>query len=72
MTKKYHKAMIRIGVNVRQARKAAGITQDELAARTGIFRTYLSRIESGQANPTLLVFVALATALDVGPGDLLK
>jgi transcriptional regulator with XRE-family HTH domain len=72
MTKKYHKAMIRVGANVRRARKETGITQDDLAARAGIFRTYLSRIESGQANPTLLVLVALAMALEVSPGELLK
>jgi transcriptional regulator with XRE-family HTH domain len=72
MTKKHHKAMIRVGANIRKARTEARITQDELAARAGIFRTYLSRIESGKANPTLLVFVALAMALNVSPGELLK
>jgi transcriptional regulator with XRE-family HTH domain len=47
------------------------MTQDLLAERCGIYRTYLSRIEMGQANPTLLVLVALAHSLDVQPYELL-
>ena len=48
------------------------MTQDILSERCGIFRTYLSRIESGVANPTLLVLIALAEALEVLPGDLFR
>jgi transcriptional regulator with XRE-family HTH domain len=47
------------------------LTQDLLAERCGIYRTYLSRIEMGLANPTLLVLVALAHSLDVQPFELL-
>jgi transcriptional regulator with XRE-family HTH domain len=72
MIKDNNDAIIRIGENIRRVRKKSGITQEALAARAGIFCTYLSRIESGQANPTLLVFVALAIALNVKPGELLQ
>ena len=41
------------------------ITQEELADRCGMFRTYMSRIESGLANPTLTMLHALAKGLDV-------
>jgi transcriptional regulator with XRE-family HTH domain len=41
------------------------MTQKMLANHCGIFRTYLSRIEGGIANPTITVLASLATALDV-------
>ena len=41
------------------------MTQQVLAERSGIYRTYLSRIESGDANPSIGVLVALATTLNV-------
>jgi DNA-binding XRE family transcriptional regulator len=57
--------------NVRYLRNSKNITQDALAAKCGIFRTYLSRIETGKCNPSLSVLVALADALDISPHILL-
>lgn len=54
-----------LGTNVRHFRWLKGISQEILAERSGIFRTYLSRIENGNANPTTTVLVALAAALEV-------
>lgn len=56
---------IAFGARVRELRYLANLTQDELASRCGLFRTYLSRIENGTANPTLSMIHALATSLDV-------
>jgi transcriptional regulator with XRE-family HTH domain len=39
------------------------MTQEDLAERCGLFRTYMSRIETGQANPTLTMIHALADSL---------
>lgn len=50
---------------MKELRAAAGVTQEELAERADLFRTYMSRIEGGLANPTLTVLVALAAALEV-------
>jgi transcriptional regulator with XRE-family HTH domain len=61
-----------IGSNVRYLRKLCDLTQTDLAGQCGIFRTYLSRIESGRANPSLTVIVALAAALEVLPYELLQ
>jgi transcriptional regulator with XRE-family HTH domain len=61
-----------VGTHVRNLRKSGNVSQDLLADRCGIYRTYLSRIEMGQANPTLLVLVALANSLNVQPFELLK
>jgi len=60
-----------VGRHVRELRLSGNLTQDMLADRCGIYRTYLSRIEMGHANPTLLVLVALANCLDVQPYELL-
>ena len=60
-----------VGLKVRALRKSAGLSQEVLAERCGIFRTYLSRIESGAANPSLVVLVTLANALGVEPHVLL-
>lgn len=56
---------------VRELRLAAEMTQEDLAERCGLFRTYMSRIETAQANPTLTMIHALAGALGVGAADLL-
>ena len=55
----------KFGMRVRQLRLAAGLTQEDLAHRCGLFRTYMSRIETGRANPTLTMVDALATSLKV-------
>ncbi len=55
----------KFGMRVRQLRLAAGLTQEDLAHRCGLFRTYMSRIETGRANPTLTMVDALATSLNV-------
>ncbi len=61
-----------VGERVKALRVENTLTQEVLAERCGIFRTYLSRIESGTANPTLVVLVALAGALEVPPSDLFQ
>lgn len=61
-----------VGGRVRALRNNAELSQEVLSERCGIFRTYLSRIESGSANPTLVVLVALAHSLEVEPHVLLS
>lgn len=46
-------------------RKQRGITQQEIAERTGMMRTNIVRIESGKYVPTIEVLVKLAAALDM-------
>jgi len=54
-----------LGRQVRRLRRDALLSQEALAQRCSVYRPYLSRIESGIANPTLLVLVSLSQALDV-------
>ena len=60
-----------LAVNVRAARLAAGISQEELAFRAGIDRTYASTIEWAIANPSLGITCAVADALGCTLIDLL-
>ena len=60
-----------VGTNLRRLRLGAGMTQEELAGRATIDRTYLSDIERGIRNPTVLVLNDLATVLKVHPAVLL-
>ena len=54
-----------LAANVRHYRSSKNISQEALAGKCGIFRTYLSRIETGKCNPSLAVLVALAGALEI-------
>jgi transcriptional regulator with XRE-family HTH domain len=54
-----------VGAQVRRLRVEAKMTQQGLADQCDIFRTYMSRIEHGTANPTVTVLAALALALKV-------
>ncbi len=53
------------GNRIRELRQAKGMTQEDLADRCGLFRTYMSRIETGKANPTLTMIHALADSIGV-------
>jgi transcriptional regulator with XRE-family HTH domain len=59
------------GQNVREARKAVGLSQEALAAEVGLDRTYISGIERGVRNPSLDVIVKIAKRLKSEPGKLL-
>lgn len=60
------------GLRVKELRDSMSMTQEDLADGANLFRTYLSRIETGMANPSLTVIHALARALDLLPSALLQ
>lgn len=60
-----------IGQRIRKARKARGLSQEELATMTGISTTHMSHIETGNTKLSLPVMVDLAAALDTHTDDLL-
>lgn len=53
----------KLGKVICTLRKQAGISQEELAFRASIDRTYISQIERGIGNPSLLVIFKIAQAL---------
>lgn len=58
------------GMHVRRAREALGWSQDELASRSGLHRTYVGAIERGERNVLVLNVRRLADALRVKPAAL--
>ena len=61
----------RLGRNVRRLREAKGWSQEKFAFEANIHRTYVSDIERGARNPTILIVEKLATALNATAADLL-
>jgi transcriptional regulator with XRE-family HTH domain len=58
-------ALVGFGAAVRAARLGGGISQEDLANRSGIDRSYLGAIERGEQNAGLLHLVRIAAALDM-------
>jgi transcriptional regulator with XRE-family HTH domain len=61
-----------VGENVRRHREAAGLSQEELAARMGVDQGYVSSLEAGRRNPTILTMWHVAVALEVQPASLFE
>ena len=61
-----------VGRNVRRARIEKGLTQEELAERAGTSQFYVSSLEAGRRNPTVVTVATLAQALGVDHLDLLR
>ncbi len=55
----------RFGLAIKQRRSELGFSQEELAFRSEIHRTYISDIERGSRNPSLVNIKRLANALDI-------
>ena len=61
----------RVGLNLKKFRIVRGLSQEALAFECGLHRTYISGVERGVRNPTVLVLEKIAMALDVPPSRLL-
>ena len=61
-----------VGRNVRAARVERGMTQERLADVSGFSQQYISDLERGRRNPTIVSLYELAHALSVTPIELLK
>jgi DNA-binding XRE family transcriptional regulator len=59
-----------IGVSIRHARRAAGITQSTLADRSGTSARTVHAIETGTGNPSLLTVIAAANAVGLRLGTI--
>lgn len=67
-----HDVRARVGLNLQQARRERGLSQEELAHRANVHQTYLSGIERGRRNPTVTVLHKIAAALDLDIEDLVR
>lgn len=61
-----------IGKRIIKARTAKGMSQEKLAAESGIDRTHMGYIEQGRRKPTLSTLFKIASALDMKLEQLLK
>jgi transcriptional regulator with XRE-family HTH domain len=60
-----------LGDNVKTLRLSHGLSQEELAFRAELDRTYISQIERGISNPSVLVLLKISLILGVELGELL-
>lgn len=65
-------AQATFGETIRDIRKQLGISQEGLAERADLHRTYIGGIERGERNVSLENIVAIARALKVSPSYLLE
>lgn len=60
----------RVGLNLKKLREEQGFSQESFADHCGLHRTYISGIERGVRNPTVVILDKIARALKVSPGQL--
>ena len=60
------------GATLRNYRQGAGLSQEKLAAKAGLDRTYVGGAERGERNVALFNIVRLAEAISIRPSQLLE
>ena len=61
-----------VGSNVRKLRLEKNFTQEQFAELSGLSQQYISGLERGHRNPTVVTLYEIATALEARPVDLLQ
>ena len=63
---------VKLGKNLKRIRNAKGVSQGEIGRILGVDKGFVSNIENGKTNPTLVTITKLAKALGVSSDELLK
>lgn len=63
--------LVALGTAIRQIREALGWSQEQLAERVELHRTYIGGVERGERNLCLLNILAIAEAMGISPGRLI-
>jgi len=58
--------------NIKRLRKERGISQEKLALKAEIDRSYMSELERCLANPSIDALLRISNALEVTPSELLQ
>jgi transcriptional regulator with XRE-family HTH domain len=61
-----------LSTNIKRLRKEKGISQEKLALKADIDRSYMSEVERCLANPSIEALIKIGNALDVTPSELLE
>jgi transcriptional regulator with XRE-family HTH domain len=61
-----------VGRNVRRIREKKGLTQEQFAEISGFSQQYISSLEQGRRNPTIITIYELSVALGVSHIDLVR
>lgn len=61
-----------VGKNFARLRKARGLTQEQVSDRSGFSQQYLSGLEKGNRNPTVITLFELARCLETTPDEFLR
>lgn len=59
-----------VGQNFARLRREKGLTQEEVSAKSGLSQQYISDLERGRRNPTVITLYELAEAIGVSHVDL--
>lgn len=68
----YSKDLTKLGLRIRQQRKQLGLTQEDLAHKAAIDRSYIGGVERGERNMTFKVLCSICDALDCDVATLTK
>ncbi len=66
------KILIILGGKIRSYRLANGMSQEELASKAGLHRTYIGMVERGEKNITITKLAQIAKAIPIKLSELLK
>lgn len=65
------KLLIKLGRNIREVREDKNKTQEQISLDAGIEMSYFSKIERGEANPSLEIIYAIIKALNIKSHEIL-
>ena len=65
-------AAVEMGQRIRVRRRVLKLSQEDLAERAGYHSTYVSSVERGERNATLVTILRIAQALEIDPGRLIR
>lgn len=65
-------SVIKLGKAIKRVREHKKMSQGDICRATGLDRAYMSNIEAGKGNPTLLTIEKIAQALEISADKLLK
>lgn len=64
--------LVELGLRFQKKRIELGLSQEELAHRAGLHRTFIGFIERGERSITVINFLRVTTALNIDPGTILN